>query len=501
MNSTNKNISKQELLGCDELINFKNFIECKYSPNTIQNDCLIKYSESHENKLIIEFTFNQKYGTDYIDFIYEPILVYQKPISPSNTSTNIFDINLFDLSPLLFSDDFVELIFNEKTIESISFSTLIAKLKINKKQIINIDSKYFMPLELGILTSGFVVNSENINTLRVKFTIKKFPTRQVNLSDYYGFQLKYKSFITPKLKIKNSIRTTKLLNEYFSHPSNKKLLSVDLEPKLKISNEFTTQSTQSTQSAQSAQSAQSSQFVQSAQSAQSIPVYRSTMKNQEHYSLNMSNYPNMIGTLYNEIGKCYDYDNIQPFNSLSIGDGISNGFQSLIDYELNDEIDEYKKIDDVNDIIQYYQNEKFFNKKITLIYDMVKEINNVGILDKSISFQATPTSNFYFYFSNYLNENNHTNLFDSIRLKLNGKTIYEAERVILSFNVNNDNIYGLYLIPNNSFSSKSNSVDNYELIFDGLTQSLNLLNIKIFESSKYLSIYSNSNQSPNIIKI
>ena len=170
-----------------------------------------------------------------------------------------------------------------------------------------------------------------------------------------------------------------------------------------------------------------------------------------------------------------------------------------MDYEFNDEIDEYKNIDDQNNTNQYYQNEKLFNKKVSLICDIVKEINYITILDKSISFQSAPFTNLYFYFSNTLNDQN--NLFDSIRLKLNGKTIYEAEREILTYNVNNENNYKLYLIPTNLFSSKSNSNDNYELIFDGLTQPFNLLNIKLFESSKHLCMYSDSNQSPNMIKI
>lgn len=510
MNSANKNVSKHELLSLLELSNFKNYIQCKYSPNVIQNDCLVKFTDdSKENKLFIEFIFNLKYGTDYVDFICEPILVYQKP--QSYASANISELICANFSPIFHSDDLIELIFNEKTIELSSFSTLLAKLKINNKKITNMGLKYFIPLEIGILNSGFVINSDNQGELKVKISIKKTPFRQVNLMDYHGFQIKYKSYIVSKYKIKNSNPTIKLLNQYFSHPSNKKLLSSDLKSIQKICFELynPSETTNQTQS-----------FAQS--QSQTDPIYKSSIfssynkiqrlesrkepqiYSQELYSMGMPNYSNIVGTLYNDMSKSYDYDNVQSFNSGGFGDVLGNMFQSSIDNEFNDEIEEYKKIDIDDEKQHYYQKEKIFNKKTSLLCDVIKEINPIVVYDKSVSFQMTPLSNLYFYFSNHLIMDNKINLFDSIRLKLNGKTIYETEREILEFNVDSGNSNGLYLIPIGSSGlscSKSNSLDNYELVFDGLTQQLNTIDIKLFESSKYLSYYSDSEPSPCLIKL
>lgn len=58
----------------------------KYSPNVIQNDCLVKIQEN-ESKLTIEFTFNQKYGSDIVDLIFEPILVYNLLNSTSTSNS------------------------------------------------------------------------------------------------------------------------------------------------------------------------------------------------------------------------------------------------------------------------------------------------------------------------------------------------------------------------------------------------------------------------------
>lgn len=68
---------------------------------------------------------------------------------------------------------------------------------------------------------------------------------------------------------------------------------------------------------------------------------------------------------------------------------------------------------------------------------------------------------------------------------------------------NGDGSSQLYLIPINTTgtNSTSNSLDTYELIFDGLAQPVNNLGIKLFEISKYLCYYSVSKHSPNLIKV
>lgn len=514
MNSTNQNISRQELLGSQELVNFKNYVLDKYSPIVIQNNCIVKSLEL-DNEIIIEFTFNQKYGSEFVDVICEPILTYQHSGELSSSSPTIDMSNLYSI---LSSDDMIELSFNGKTIESYSYSTLISKLKINKNQITTImGSKYLIPLEFDIINSGFIVNSDNIGVLKITIKVEKSPTRNIEFKNYLGFQIKHKSFISSKLKIKNSHQTIKLLNHYFSQPTNKKLLSnSELEPKyiIEIPTPAMAQTTQSTQSTQFTQSTQLAQMVQN------IPIYKSTHTNSS-YNKNPSldvrkepintyfqesqfptfpqNYSNIVNSLYSEMAKgIYDYDNIQSFNS-SYFDG--GAFQSLIDYEQNDEIEEYKKVSETNEKL-YYQKEKLFNKKISLICEIGKELGDLNFSNKSVCFQSKSLSKLYFYFTSNLNNQNQVNTFDSIRLKLNGKTIYEAEREILTYNINkNSDNFGLYLIQVNSSNSKPDDIDNYELVLDGLTQPINSLGLKIFETSKYLCSYLDSTISPQIVRI
>lgn len=509
MNSTNKIVPRQEFLNNQELSNFSNYVMNKYSPNVIQNDCLVKTQEN-ETKLTIEFTFNQKYGSDVVDLIFEPILVYNL----SNSSSSSGSVNSSNLSPILQSDDMVELVSNNKILENVSFSTLLARLKLTSNQIITINTKYMIPLNFGILMSGFVVDTENLGTLKIIINITKTPSRQINLSDYNEFQLKYKSYITSKYKIKNSSNTIRLLNQYFSNPLNKKLLGepvsysiknkIFIEPDVKL------------------------QMTQSAQVSQSIPVYKttgstgssgfsscSTIPEHKIQSLDirkepmlinhepvLQNYSTIVNSLYSQMKKGYNYDNIQAFNSAG-GDSCDDSCcglvgQSLIDYEFNDEIEEYKKIDTSLDS-QYFQKEKLFNKRISLFCDIAKELECLSVSNKNISFQTTTLTNLYLNFTT----NNVNETFNAIRLKLNGKTIYEAEREMI---FEKNNIYGssqLYLIPINTteINSSLNSLDTYELIFDGLTQPINELGIKLFEISKYICYYSISKHSPKLIKV
>jgi len=484
MNTTNKNISRQELLGSQELSDFKNYVMDKYSPTIIQNNCVVKSTETH-NKITIEFSFNQKYGSEFVDLICEPILTYQQcGVSSSSSTSLISNIDTTNLYPILSSNDFVELSYNEKILESYSYSTLLSKLKINKKQIINMGSKCLIPLEFDILSTGFIVNPDKAGILKIRFRVEKTSTRNIELKNYLGLEIKYNSFISSKLKIKNSSQTIKLLNHYFSQPNNNFLLS-----NTKSDSKY-------------------------------IPIHKSTNSNlsydknqcldirQEPPFILPQNYSNIVNSLYCEMAKGnyydnmakgnYDYDNIQPYNS-SCFDGIA--FKSLIDNEQDEEIEEYKKVFETNEKF-YYQKEKLFNKKISLICEIGKELGDLNFSNKSVCFQSNSLSKLYFYFTSNLNNQNQVNIFDSIRLKLNGKTIYEAEREILTYNINkNGDNFGLYLIQVNSSNSKSYDVDNYELVFDGLTQSVNSLGLKIFESGKYLCSYIDSNTSPQIIRI
>lgn len=491
MNSTAKNITRQELLNNHELSNYSNYVMNKYSPNVIQNDCLVKTQEN-ETKFTIEFIFNQKYGSDVVDLILEPVMIYN--LSNSSSSSN--SVNSLNLSPILQSDDMVELVYNNKTLEIISFSTLLFRLKLTSNKIITTNTKYMIPLNFGILMSGFVVDTKNPGTLKILININKTPSRQINLSDYTRFQLKYKSYITSKYIIKNSSNTVILLNQYFSNPSNKKLLEEQVLYSIK--NKIIIEPDDELQ------------MTQSSQVSQSIPVYKTTSslgsssQNQVPNLFNpdpvLQNYSTIVNSLYSQMpNQGYDYDNIQAFNS-TIGIDSGCGFlgQSLIDYEFNDEIEEYKKIDTLLDS-QYYQKEKLFNKRTSLFCDIAKELECLSVSNKNISFQTTPLTNLYFYF----NTNNINGIFDSIRLKLNGKTIYEAEREMIIDKNNNNESSQLYLIPINTMGTNSmaNSLDTYELIFDGLTQHVNELEIKLFDISKYLCYYSFSKNSPNLIKL
>ena len=329
MNSTNKNISRQELIGSQELIDFKNYVLDKYSPTIIQNNCVVKTTET-DKKINIEFSFNQKYGSEFVDIICEPILTYQQyGESSSLISSSVLNIDTTNLYPILSYNDLVELSYNEKIIESYSYSTLLSKLKMNKKQITNIGSKFLIPLEFDILNTGFIVNPDNMGILKITFRVEKSPTRNIELKNYLGLEIKYGSFISSKLKIKNSSQTIKLLNHYFSQPNNKKLLfktESDSKYIIEIPNQDITQTTQIAQTAQLAQNYQQSQY---------IPIYKSTNANlpfnknpsldirkepiitysQESQFTLPQNYSNIVNSLYGEMAKGnYDYDNIQPFN-------------------------------------------------------------------------------------------------------------------------------------------------------------------------------------------
>ena len=501
MNSTNKIVPRQELLNNQELSNFSNYVMDKYSPNVIQNDCLVKTQEN-ESKLTIEFTFNQKYGTDVVDLIFEPIMIY-------NLSNSSNSVNSSNLSPILQSDDMVELVYNNKTLESVSFSTLLARLQLGSSRITTTNTKYMVPLNFGILMSGFVVDSENPGTLKILINIMKSPSRRINLSDYTGFQLKYKSYITSKYKIKNSSNTVKLLNQYFSNPSNKKLLeenvSDSIRNKIIIEPDSELQMTQVSQSIPVYKITGTSGNT----SCSTIPTHKVSshdirtepvQKNQLPMLdplPDFQNYSTIVDNLYSQIAR-YDYDNIQAFNSTGCVDSAYGLVgQSLIDYEFNDEIEEYKKID-TSLGSQYFQKEKLFNKRISLFCDIAKELECLSVLNKNVGFQSSSLANLYFYFTAV--DTNGT--FDSVRLKLNGKTIYEAEREMILLNNHNESSQ-LYLIPINTTgtNSTSNSLDTYELIFDGLAQPVGNLGIKLFEISKCLCYYSISKNSPNMVKM
>jgi len=383
----------------------------KYSPNVIQNDCLVKIQEN-ETKFTIEFIFNQKYGSDVVDLIFEPIMVYNL----SNSSSSLNSVNSSNLSPILQSDDMVELVYNNEILETVSFSTLLARLKLTSNQITITNTKYMIPLNFGILMSGFIVDTENQGTLKILINITKSSSRQINLSDYNRFQLKYKSYMTSKYKIKNSSNTVKLLNHYFSNPSNKKLLEEPkacsgLLSKIPLSlNDNTIKSFESVLDSNKNKiiiepniELQTNQSAQSAQSAQSIPIYRTinstipTHKIENCYNSSepgSQNYSTIVNSLYNQMAKeGYDYNDIQAFNSTECGkSGYEFMGQSLIDYEFNDEIEEYKKIDTLSNS-QYFKKEKLFNKKISLFCDITKELECLNVSNKNLSFQSTPLEN------------------------------------------------------------------------------------------------------------
>lgn len=77
LNYTNKKVKKNEIFNCDELNNFLKNVFDKYSPNIVQNNCPIIKKENEEN-YIFEFIINQKYGSEMIDLIYEPIILFNQ---------------------------------------------------------------------------------------------------------------------------------------------------------------------------------------------------------------------------------------------------------------------------------------------------------------------------------------------------------------------------------------------------------------------------------------
>jgi hypothetical protein len=502
--STNKSISKQELLSLDELNNFKKYIENKYSPSVVQNECIVKTINNFaDDNYTIEFTFNQKYGTDIVDFIYDPVLVYQQQTQQTQQANN----NPMNLKHILSPDDMIELVHNESVIESMSFSTLIAKLKLSNKQITNIGSKTFVPFDFGVLMSGFVVNINDLSTLKVSINIKNASQREINLDDYMGFQLKYKSYISSKYKIKNSHDAIKQLNNYFSQSSNKKLLEKqnNVISKIFVEKEFdhalapapAPAPVQLTTNLNHIKTSQKNINSFDIRDGQSLPSFRSVQP--------LQNYNDIVNSLHNQIAQdgCiynYDYDNVMAFNSMGATDNVGDGFQGLINYEFNDEIEEYKTSkEDINQV--YFKKEKLFNKRVSLFCELTKEIKINRMTNDSINFQSSSLTNIYFYFTNQPLQQ--PNLFDSVRLKLNGKTVYETEMEILTLNVeeNNSN-YNLYMIPINLNLAETKEADNYELIFYGMDCALSDTGIKLFEVSKHLCYYepNSYNYKPNLVK-
>lgn len=552
LSSTNKTIQKRDLLNCSELNNFFSYVQEKYTPNVVQCNSLVKtYETNTEYK--IEFVLNQKYGDESVDMISNAVIVYDN----NNSSSTICD----NISSLLLPNDVIDLVYNDIILESCSFSTIVAKLGLTNEQIKYTGSKKIIfPLNFGILSEGFLVNMENSGVLKVVISITKYESRLINLDNYKYFQLRYKSLISPKYKIKNSSATTKLLNHYFSHPTNQKLIGnttnilskITIEPDMELESMQPREIIQSTHQIpmyktigsdiiHAMQGTQGTQGIQGTQGGQIDPIVAKWLnldskthlnvdsnykikhtdtksydiraepptpmqtirpflvENQEH----LLNYSHAINDFYNQptSSKFYDYENVQPYNAGGFNsDGELNCFktfknQILPDYvpndEINDEIEEYKKSEKVINS-QYFQKKKLFNKKISLFCDMVKEIECSNVLNKNVSFQSKSLNKLYFYFTSDEFKKS-SNPFESVRLKMNGKTIYEAECELVI--LNNSSLYQLFSIQINN--SESNTLDTYELVFDGLEKPLNIMGIKLFEISKYLCCYSRDNYSPS----
>lgn len=349
-------------------------------------------------------------------------------------------------------------------------------MKLTEKSIRCVDNKYILPLNFGILKSGFIVDLENPKTLKVVLTLKKSEYSQINIDDYNSFQLKYNCLITTKYKIKNSKKTTKILNEFFSYSSNYKFLNEqpinEINTRQENNNDIKPKNTNS------------------------ILNYKNYVYgyNDEFNNVGLNN----LNKTYNDFfpkqnDDDYDnYENIVPFND------FSNACDSIFNNE-NDTIEEYKKTSETlnEKQLNFYEKKNFFKNKIGLLCEITNELKNIYISNKNVYFQSTLLNNLYFYFTNTEN-----NSFESVRLKYNGKIIFEAEKILL--NINNNFDQGLYLIPINTNVSNilcSESIDSYELVFDGLTDNKILEELKFFEISKNLCIYSQNNFSPNLIKM
>jgi len=93
------------------------------------------------------------------------------------------------------------------------------------------------------------------------------------------------------------------------------------------------------------------------------------------------NYSTIVNNSYSQTARDgYDYDNIHAFNSIGGVDSACGLVgQSLIDYEFNEEIDEYKKID-TSLASQYFQkdNQKPLEeeKHLKLQYHLLNDIEH-----------------------------------------------------------------------------------------------------------------------------
>lgn len=496
MNFSSKTTNLNELLNNNELTNFKNYLTNKYNTKLYQNNCSIEIFKK-ENEVTIEFNFNLKYGENLVDYIFEPVLVIGDRDLPCCNFQNSLGL-FFEPNALL------EVEFDGKIFESVYWSDLLVRLKIQNKKINLIGNKYFVPLEFGLFSegTGFIpnVNSKNLK-IRIKTNGSLFLNDSSKLNN--NLDLIYNVFVINKFKITNTKNTIKLLNNFFSNPNNKKLLDYSLQNKSKKQVQkviFESKSNQTTNNCD----------LPPYLSSQNIPLFNlGSLYNQsfdirpEIFRQPRTNDLNDLFSntyLNNNCRNIYNYDNIQAYNSTGFDN--SNG-DTLLDYNFDEQIDEYKK-EPSNDNSVYYncQKEKLFNNKVSFISSIIKQIETKNT-NNLVRFQTKSLSSLVFYFMNKDSNELENVKFDNIRLKLNGKTVFESSTVLLNYNMTNKYnkdllSLGIYIIPY-EFNENTDSANNFELVFDSLAMIPATTTINLFYLSK--SIYIFEENSTDLINL
>ena len=609
-----------KLYSSKELTNLKNYIEQNNVINVIQCYCLPCYSEINDNYLL-EFNLNLKYGKEMINFIYEPVLI---------CDNEEFFNTVFQ------SGNMIEFKYNDITVDSIDLKTLLEIMEFesttNKHiEYKHIEYKQFISLKFGVFTSGFVINHDNLNELKI---VLKLKNKIINKN----LKIVYKGIIT-NTDIKNSKETIKLLNNCFLQSSNKInnfIKKYDYEEINKeISNEnnntdilnfFTHINTifnknnvmtpdrvietnqemdkdkqdvtileqsmenirnlrdQETEMDTDKQDVKSFKYDYSdiepydpfifnngscysnlhddKQNINNITnnekesdvtkfltpqntrckktVYEhSNIKPQDPFILksrfchsnlhdnkqNINNIPNnekesdeiylltpqntrcdknldyiplfeIDGDKYNKYTKIntYDYSSVEPYDPII--------FKNKSHYsDLDNSYDNKQIINNISNNKTFIDNS--FDKKVSLICDVINIINYNYYGTNTLLFLSNPLTKLYFYFKNHINYDKNLKLFDNVKLKLNGIILFESDEYLLKYNANsvNANSVNLYMFP---FILKYNdnektNIDKFELIFDGLSDTINIDEIILYNYSKCLYCFDGS--KVDIIKI
>ena len=202
------------------------------------------------------------------------------------------------------------------------------------------------------------------------------------------------------------------------------------------------------------------------------------------------------GDKYNKYTKIntYDYSSVEPYDPII--------FKNKSHYsDLDNSYDNKQIINNISNNKTFIDNS--FDKKVSLICDVINIINYNYYGTNTLLFLSNPLTKLYFYFKNHINYDKNLKLFDNVKLKLNGIILFESDEYLLKYNANsvNANSVNLYMFP---FILKYNdnektNIDKFELIFDGLSDTINIDEIILYNYSKCLYCFDGS--KVDIIKI